>query len=406
MTTPAPIIQGWCPGALRPMQSGDGWVVRVRPRAGRLTESQARGIANLAARHGNGQIDLSARANVQLRGVTMSSHAPLIEGLAALSLLDETAQAEAQRNVILAPFWDADDGALDVALALSNALIAPDAPRLPSKFGFAVDMGAAPVLRDIAADIRIERAGLPHTGDCALIYAQGAKTGAIAPLDKAAQTALDLAAWFAHQGGIGADGRGRMAGLIARGPALPPAFTAHAIPPCPPFTPRLGPHLSPRLGTRLGTRPQGTLVGIEFGQMQARTLAALADLGALRITPWRMILIEGAQDVPAIDGLIRNPDDPMLRVIACTGAPACLQALAPTRDLARRLAPDVPQGQILHVSGCAKGCAHPHAAPITLVATPQGFDLVRAGTPSDTPALTQQSPDHISHILRQAPYAP
>ena len=389
-----PIIQGWCPGALRPMESGDGWVVRVRPRAGRLTESQARGIADLAARHGNGQIDLSSRANVQLRGVTMASHAPLIEGLAALGLLDETAQAEAQRNVILAPFWDADDGAQDVALALSTALIAPDAPRLPSKFGFAVDMGAVPVLRDIAADIRIERAGFQQTGDCALIYAQGAKTGAIAPLDKAAQTALDLAAWFVDQGGIGADGRGRMARLIARAPALPPAFTAHAIPPCTPFTPHLGP------------RPQGTLVGIEFGQMHARTIAALADLGALRITPWRMILIEDVQDVPATDGLIRNPDDPMLRVIACTGAPACRQAHAPTRDLARRLAPDVPQGQILHVSGCAKGCAHPHAAPITLVATPQGFDLVRAGTPSDTPTLTQQSPDHISHILRQAPYAP
>ena len=28
----APVIQGWCPGALRPMMSGDGLVVRVRPR--------------------------------------------------------------------------------------------------------------------------------------------------------------------------------------------------------------------------------------------------------------------------------------------------------------------------------------------------------------------------------------
>ncbi len=25
-------IKGWCPGALRPMQSGDGLVVRIRPR--------------------------------------------------------------------------------------------------------------------------------------------------------------------------------------------------------------------------------------------------------------------------------------------------------------------------------------------------------------------------------------
>ncbi|MFD1807161.1 hypothetical protein ACFSHQ_00890 [Gemmobacter lanyuensis] len=36
-------MQGWCPGALRPMMSGDGLVVRVRPRLGRLRADQARG---------------------------------------------------------------------------------------------------------------------------------------------------------------------------------------------------------------------------------------------------------------------------------------------------------------------------------------------------------------------------
>ncbi|MGY4427317.1 sulfite reductase beta subunit-like hemoprotein [Bradyrhizobium sp. JR6.1] len=47
-------IKGWCPGALRPMQSGDGLVVRIRPRGGRLDAAQAAGIAELAARYGNG----------------------------------------------------------------------------------------------------------------------------------------------------------------------------------------------------------------------------------------------------------------------------------------------------------------------------------------------------------------
>ncbi|HEX9857735.1 MAG TPA: precorrin-3B synthase, partial [Paracoccaceae bacterium] len=59
-----PVIQGWCPGALRPMLSGDGLVVRVRPRLGRLTPDQAAGIAALARAHGTGLLDLSARANV------------------------------------------------------------------------------------------------------------------------------------------------------------------------------------------------------------------------------------------------------------------------------------------------------------------------------------------------------
>ena len=77
--TAAPEIKGWCPGALRPMQSGDGLVVRIRPPLGRLTPAQALAIATAAQTHGNGIIDLSARANLQLRGVTDGSHPALFE---------------------------------------------------------------------------------------------------------------------------------------------------------------------------------------------------------------------------------------------------------------------------------------------------------------------------------------
>ena len=52
------------------MLSGDGLVVRVRPRGGRLSSAQAAGIAELSARHGNGLIDLTGRANLQIRGVS------------------------------------------------------------------------------------------------------------------------------------------------------------------------------------------------------------------------------------------------------------------------------------------------------------------------------------------------
>ena len=43
-----PIIQGWCPGALRPMMSGDGLVVRIRPREGRVSGAQLAEIARRA----------------------------------------------------------------------------------------------------------------------------------------------------------------------------------------------------------------------------------------------------------------------------------------------------------------------------------------------------------------------
>jgi precorrin-3B synthase len=94
---------GWCPGALRPMESGDGWLVRLRLTAGVLSLDRARAIAALARRHGNGLIDLSSRANLQLRGVTEASLALLTAELDALGLLDADADAEAVRNVVVSP---------------------------------------------------------------------------------------------------------------------------------------------------------------------------------------------------------------------------------------------------------------------------------------------------------------
>jgi precorrin-3B synthase len=113
---------------------------------------------------------------------------------------------------------------------------------------------------------------------------------------------------------------------------------------------------------------------------------------ALRITPWRMIFLEGCSEMPRHDGLVTRAKDPVLRVIACTGAPACPQAHAQTRGLAAALAPFVAVDARLHVSGCAKGCAHRGASSITLVGTDDGFDLIRDGGTRDVPAMRGLDP--------------
>src|ERR1700757_340309 len=115
-------IKGWCPSALRPMPSGDGLVVRLRPRGGRLASAQAAGIAELSARQGNGLIDLTGRANLQIRGVSEESHGPLIEGLDRLGLIDADLQSENQRNVLVAPFWREGDDTEALAAELEQAL--------------------------------------------------------------------------------------------------------------------------------------------------------------------------------------------------------------------------------------------------------------------------------------------
>ena len=355
-----PQIKGWCPGALRPMLSGDGYVVRIRPFGGRLTPAQARGIAALAGAHGNGIIDLTTRANLQLRGVTEASHRPLIEGLRRLGLLDNDAGAEGRRNIVVAPFWTEGDATEAVASQLTAALVEPQAPDLPGKFGFALDLGPQPILRATSADIRMERAaaGFMTHGDG---HATGALAGTVAA---AVADAMTLARWFLDLGGAAA---GRMARLSAA--PLPEGFHH-------PVNTTTAPEPPP------GPCRQGWLVAPEFGQMQAETLAAIGVLGAIRVTPWRMLLVETAE-APALPGLILHPDNPLRRVIACTGAPGCWQGLQPTRPLARALAPHVPLDRMLHISGCAKGCAHPGACDSVLTGSTAGFHLAHnaaAGT--------------------------
>jgi precorrin-3B synthase len=137
-----------------------------------------------------------------------------------------------------------------------------------------------------------------------------------------------------------------------------------------------------------GLYPHGAMVGAAFGQLTHSGLNYLAGCArALRMTPWRMILAEGLREMPRYEGLVTQPDDPILRVVACSGAPACREAHADTRALAAALAPHVARDTRLHVSGCAKGCAHSGAAAITLVATREGFDLVRGGSTRDEPVL-------------------
>lgn len=347
------------------MRSGDGLVVRIRAPLGRLSQAQAQGVAALSQLHGNGVIDLSARANLQLRGITDESYPLLIEGLRELGLIDDDAAAEARRNLLLTPFWSAGDDTHVIASDLTRALAQADDLTLPGKFGFAVDCGAAPVLRDAAADIRLERAegGI-------LLRAEGAEVGLLVPRDEAAKAAIDLARWFLAQGGA-PEGRGRMQSLIARG--SPPA--SHQVSQAP---------SAPQV--RLGAVANGTLVGLEFGQIRADALAELAQSSSLRLTPWRMLLLEEVRDLAPRPGLILDARDPRLQVSACTGAPGCLQAHASIRDLARDLAPALPEGTELHVSGCAKGCAHPAPTDLVLTATgPDTFDLIHHGTATDQP---------------------
>ena len=116
---------------------------------------------------------------------------------------------------------------------------------------------------------------------------------------------------------------------------------------------------------------------------------------ALRVTPWRLFLLEGGSPTAAT-GFVSEADDPALRIYACSGAPFCPQAQVETRDIARALGPRTAGS--LHVSGCAKGCAHRGAADITLVGREGRFDLVKRGRVGDEPATCGLSPETLLNM--------
>lgn len=382
----APQVKGWCPGALRPMASGDGLVVRVRPPLGSLNAVQAPGLAEVAMTYGSGILELTSRANLQIRGVRETDLPALHAALRKLDLLDATPAQEARRNIILNPFHDAPDAQAAIATALTEGLWAPDMPTLPGKFGFMIDTAPGQRhLSQVSADIRIESAS-----DALIVRADGADHGiAVTPQDAAA-TALRMARWFVASGGIGADGRGRMRRHMAHGAQLPDGLAGDTAP-------------NPAAATAApGPTPHGFCVGAAFGILPAKRLGWLADHapGGLALTPFRMLLLRGAQSLPDAPELLTDPRDALMRVYACTGAPGCPQGLSGTRDLARGLAADLPIGTTLHVSGCAKGCAHPGAADLTLTATgPDQFDLIHNGRADGTPSRTKMNAVQMRRYL-------
>ncbi len=380
-----PAIRGWCPGAHRPMASGDGLVVRVRPPLGELTPAQAEGLADLADRFGCGTVELTNRANLQLRGVENAAHAPLLDGLGTLGLLDADASAEGRRNIVTDPFRGLNnDRQTRIATLLAEGLADATFAGLPSKFGFVVDAGATRQLADISGDIRVEA-----SGDRLIVRADGSSTGRpVADEGEAVVAALALARWFLASGGVGPDGRGRMVRHLAT-VSLPDAVADDMAPNPAAIAPRPGPN------------ENGTLAAAAFGQLDAQDLRTLAasEAAVLRITPWRMVFLPNVAEVPQTGGLILTPADPRLAVTACTGAPGCPQATVETRAFAATVAPRLRSGTRLHVSGCAKGCAHPGPADLTLVGRDGAFDLVVGGAPWDEPQHRGIAPRDVAALI-------
>ena len=408
MSAAPALRRGWCPGALRPMETGDGWLVRVRPRAGRLSLDALACIGMAARRHGNGLVDLSSRGNFQIRGVAPDGHGPLLALLGEAGLLDPNIRAEGVRNVVVSPVSDIDPEGTDpvpLANALEEALVAdPALSALPGKFCFVVDGGGVLHLDGLTADIRLS---LSADGRTVAVDGGGLTLG-LCDAGDGVDAAMRLARAAVAFGPARLADLVRDMGIERFQRALAPLV-------------RSGAAFGRRAPARVHAGPVQDLpalgLGLPFGRIDAGgivrlvALARSAGLGELRLSPWRILflgpldggsmarLVREAAEI----GLVADPADPLMRIAACPGAPACARATTDTRRDARAIAAAAPallDGSLgMHVSGCAKGCARPGASGLVLVADGKGaYGLVHEGRPDGDP-VTSLDPGDLSAAL-------
>jgi precorrin-3B synthase len=411
-----PYRKGWCPGVLSPMETGDGLLARVRAPRGRLSLDQAAALADAALACGNGVIGLTARANLHLRGLSESTLLNLRARLEDAGLIDADLGVERLRNIVASPLDDLDPEALldfgpSVAALETQLAEDEDLRRLSAKFSFVLDAQGRLPLGDVDADIRFEAS---RNGAIAVYLAGDDRLAARCTPDATDDVAARLGLAFLALAGAGEAAPRRMRALVERTGAS--AVFAEA-----------GCETKPSVRSRrraslcdmIGVREFGAAVVVgaaaAFGEIEAFRFKALVEraraLGArgVRLTPWRAFLISGLDRrsaeslLPSMTelGFIVDADDPRLRIAVCPGAPACMHGHRSVRDDATRWADLLPkrEGVILHVSGCAKGCAKSTATAVTFTATATGYDLILDGRAGDPPTRRGLLSTEVARLL-------
>ena len=398
MTAPAltvPQRRGACPGLSAPMPTGDGLLVRLLP-VGTIGLGALRELCAAAQRYGNGIVEITSRGSIQIRGLSAVSAPRFASTIAALGIaVGDGIPVLSNPLAGLDPDELIDAGALaaEVRHALAHSGLAQ---RLFAKISVTIDGGAALSLDRLAADVRL-RAEASDSGATFAVSiggdgASASELGFIAPHDSGAAVVRLLETLARH----GRDMRARDV-VVKHGAAVFRAAIADLVvngsgerPPRPSGDP-IGVHRLHDGSVACGTGPA-------FGHADANSLRRLAEAATaagangVRTAPGRALLIIGLapQSAPSVLaaaealGFIIHPDDPRRRVIACAGAPICASANIAARAIAPLVA-EIAAPFEVHISGCAKGCAHPAPAALTVVGTPQGCSLIVNGTTTGAP---------------------
>ncbi|WP_030484163.1 hypothetical protein [Nocardioides aequoreus] len=275
-----------CPGVLRPWPADDGGLVRIRLVGGRVRPAALVALGEVAAEHGDGELHLTTRANLQLRGLPLHDGrlpAQVLAAVEATGLLPSRTH-ELARNVLVSPLTGVAGGRADlrpVAAELDARLCAsPALASLPGRFLFVLDDGRGDL---------VDLQGLVRRGPDLGLVALDATTaqlrhgregwGDVVPLTDAAAALVHLAERFTRLRGTEASAPWHVDELAAPLAARRPR------------DPRTRVREEPiDRGTASG--PGWTHLAVPDGTLSPRLLAELDPSGPdLVVTPWHGIVI-------------------------------------------------------------------------------------------------------------------
>ncbi len=392
----------------------DSFMLRLRVPGGVLETHQLRGLARMAESWSCGRIDLTTRANVQLRELQPKHVVDVLNALQKLGMRSHGSGADNIRNITASPISGYDDQELiDVqpfADALQNYISnSRDMFGLPRKFNIAFDNGgrisALADTNDIGfVAVRVGEGKSVPPGVYFRVLLCGitghkqfaTDCGLLLRPDQLVAVAAAMVRVFAEHGDRTDRKKARLKYLVDRwGVAkfLEKTEEKLAFPvlhvdaaECEPRGPidRAG-----HLGAHAQRQPDMHYLGVcvPVGWLpaaQARALADVADRfgsGELRLTVWQNLLIpniassqlDAAKQAVRAAGLEYTAGRVLSGTVACTGNRGCRFAASDTKghalDLARSLDATFTLAQPvnLHVTGCSNSCAQHYIGDIGLM---------------------------------------
>ncbi|WP_442940864.1 precorrin-3B synthase [Nostoc sp.] len=419
-----------CPGLFYATPAADGILSRVRIPGGIISSQQCRAIADIAEQHGGGYLDVTNRANLQVREIRTGINAEVLKYLQNMGLGSGNTVVDQIRNIMTSPTAGIDPQELidtrpfvqswDDYIAAHPALSG-----LSAKFSVCFDGGGIIQVGDRLNDILFAAVLVESNIYFRLYLSVGEKgqppsdTGILLPPEDCLPVLAALADVYLAYSNTTSKRRLRLRELLntlgcknylqeveQRLPfSLLYSQIRKDLTPQPPSLQGKGEKFSPLLqGEGLGERSdvkyqhigihpqrqQGLFyigVVLPLGRLESRQMRGLADLaakygsGTLRLTPWQNLLLT---DIPqqwvgdvqsgiAFLGLDSSPTNIKSALVACSGKKGCASSATDTKShaltLAEYLKTRVPLDcpVNIHFTGCEKSCAQHGKSDITLL---------------------------------------